>query len=250
VAERTRELREANERLHDLDRLKSDFVATMNHELRTPLNAVLGFTSLLLEGHSGPLNDTQREQLGHVGRAGRHLLALISDVLDLSRLDSGRMNLSPQDFDLAALVCEVAAQLQPAATAKGLALAQTLPPVLPLRADRRRVMQVLLNLAGNALKFTAAGEVRLFASEQAEGVAFGVEDTGVGIPAHRLSELFEPFRQLDEASSGAAEGTGLGLYLSRRLVEVMGGRIEVRSTVGVGSCFTVHLPAAPGDLAR
>ena len=251
MAERTHALSLANEQLRDLDRLKSEFLATMSHELRTPLNSVLGFTSLLLDGRS-PLTDEQRRQLGHVRAAGRHLLALINDVLDLSRLESGHMALTLAPVDVVELAREAVEQLRPAAQAKGLALHTRLPTSLSVLADRRRLLQVLLNLGSNAIKFTPSGEVRLFAEAgdaHDPQVRLGVEDTGIGIAPEHLDKLFKPFHQVDSSMSRQHEGTGLGLHLSQRLVGLMHGRIDVRSTPGAGSCFTVWLPAAPLDAA-
>ena len=246
VTERTRELSAANARLVELDALKSEFVATMSHELRTPLNAVLGFTSLLLSGKPGPLSAEQARQLGLVESSGQHLLTLINEVLDLSRIESGHMSLTSERFDLAELVREVVSQFQPAAAAKGIGLGTVAPGPIWLENDRRRTYQVLLNLAGNAIKFTPRGEVLLFAHDaDADGVEFGAQDTGIGIAADQLDQLFQPFHQIDSSLGRAHEGSGLGLHLSRRLVELMGGRIEVRSEAGRGSRFSVWLPSAP-----
>ena len=244
VTDRTRELTDANQRLRELDRLKSEFLATMSHELRTPLNAVLGFTSILLTGQPGPLTDEQRRQLGFVHGSGRHLLQLINDLLDLSRIESGRIELSSAEFDLVALVDEVCDQLQPTADAKGLAQRRELPPALAVSGDRRRVVQVVLNLVANALKFTDAGHVRIALGHDRDEWRLQVEDTGIGISADDLPQLFQPFRQVDGSLARRHEGTGLGLYLSRRLAELMGGRITVASTPGAGSCFTLALPLA------
>ncbi|MBT9489145.1 MAG: PAS domain S-box protein [Rubrivivax sp.] len=242
VAERTQELTDANLRLREADRLKSEFLATMSHELRTPLNAILGFSSLLLDERGEPLSKAQRQQLGHVKDAGHHLLALINDLLDLSRIESGRMELDTEALDVAALIQEVLALLKPAATAKGLALAADLPGTLPLTTDRRKLYQVLVNLVNNAIKFTPRGEVRVHAWRADGDLHVAVQDTGIGIPPEQLGALFQPFRQLDASLRRTHEGTGLGLYLSQRLMALLGGRIEVRSEPGSGSCFTAVLP--------
>jgi PAS domain S-box-containing protein len=242
VQERTRALTEANQRLREVDRLKSEFLATMSHELRTPLNSVLGFTSLLLGGQSGDLNAEQRRQLGFVQGSGEHLLHLINDLLDLSRIESGRFQLAEENFDLVALAHEVCAQLQPMAQAKSLALRQDLPPALPMRGDRRRCLQVLLNLVNNALKFTPEGEVILGARPAGDRVEIWVQDTGIGIAPQDQALLFQPFRQVDGSLGRSHEGTGLGLYLCRRLLELMGGQIGLDSTPGAGTRFTVRLP--------
>ena len=161
VAERTRELREANERLMELDRMKSQFLATMSHELRTPLNSILGFTSLMREGMAGPLTDEQRRQLGFVHGSGEHLLALINDLLDLSRIESGRMDVAAAPFDFAAVAAEVVINLKPLIAQKGLRLEFGMPGTLPMVGDRRKCYQVLLNLANNAVKFTEHGHLRI-----------------------------------------------------------------------------------------
>ncbi len=243
VAERTAELQQANERLRELDRLKSEFLATMSHELRTPLNAILGFSNLLREGRSGPLNAEQLRQLGFVHGAGEHLLALINDLLDLSRIESGRMELQREDFDLSEVLADVRQTLLPQVQAKGLLLRDdSVPGPLPMVGDRRKVYQVLLNLAHNAVKFTERGEVRLQAQALGDQMRITVTDTGVGIPSDQLSLLFEAFRQLDSRLNRSHEGTGLGLYFSRRLVGLMDGTISVESLAGQGSVFTVTLP--------
>ncbi|HSW05012.1 sensor histidine kinase [Aquabacterium sp.] len=243
VAERTAELTRANERLRELDRLKSEFLATMSHELRTPLNAILGFSGLLRNGRSGPLNPEQQRQLGLVQGAGTHLLALINDLLDLSQIESGRMALRREAFDLAEVLAEVCQTLQPAAQAKQLLLHDDIAPgALGMRGDRRKVYQVLLNLAHNGVKFTDHGEVVLRAHREGGEMRITVADTGIGIPFEQQPLLFEAFRQLDGSLSRRREGTGLGLYFSRRLVGLMGGSITVDSTPGRGSVFSVTLP--------
>jgi len=247
VAERTRELREANERLLELDRLKSEFLATMSHELRTPLNSILGFTSLMREGMSGPLNDEQRRQLGFVHSSGEHLLALINDLLDLSRIESGRMELAVAPFDFATVAAEVGHQLQPLAERKGLVLEIRVPHTLPMLGDRRKCYQVLLNLANNAVKFTERGTVRIEAQARAGRLHACVVDTGIGIRPEQLRLLFEAFRQLDGTPRRLYEGTGLGLHLSRKLLDLMAGDIDVDSTFGSGSRFRFSVPLALRD---
>jgi len=252
VAERTRELREANERLMELDRMKSQFLATMSHELRTPLNSILGFTSLMREGMAGPLTDEQRRQLGFVHGSGEHLLALINDLLDLSRIESGRMDVASEPFDFAAVAAEVGANLKLLITQKGLRLEFGMPGTLPMAGDRRKCYQVLLNLANNAVKFTEHGRVRIEA-EARDGWLHGcVSDTGIGIRPEQLKLLFEPFRQLDGSPRRLYEGTGLGLHLCRKLLDLMNGDIRVESQFGNGSrfCFSVPLDLAAAAKAR
>ncbi len=244
VEERTRELLQANQRLLELDRLKSQFLATMSHELRTPLNSILGFTTVLRQGLAGPLNEEQQRQLAFVQGSGQHLLELINDLLDVSRIESGRMEVVRAPFDFTSVADEAVAQLQPQAQGKGLDLLVQVPPSLPMLGDRRKVYQVLLNLAGNALKFSDHGEVRINARRSADGQRLEVEvsDTGIGIAAEHLGGLFEAFRQVDGSIGRLHEGTGLGLYLSRKLLHLMGGTIEVGSQPGIGSTFRFSLP--------
>ncbi|MFY9512451.1 MAG: ATP-binding protein, partial [Rubrivivax sp.] len=245
VLERTQALSDANQRLLELDRLKSQFLATMSHELRTPLNSILGFSGLLLNGRPGPLTAEQRRQIGFVQSSGQHLLALINDLLDLSRIEAGRMEVADEALDFSALAAEVLAQLQPLADAKGLALQLEVPPGLATRGDRRKLYQVLLNLVGNGIKFTATGSVRLQAGAEAGSLRLQVQDTGIGIAPEHLARVFDAFQQVDGALNRVHEGTGLGLYLCRKLVALMGGSIAVTSTPGRGSCFSVTLPLRP-----
>jgi PAS domain S-box-containing protein len=242
VAERTRELREANERLMELDRMKSQFLSTMSHELRTPLNSILGFTSLLREGMSGPLSDEQRRQLGFVHGSAEHLLALINDLLDLSRIESGRMDVAIAPFDFAAVAAEVGVNLKPLLAQKGLRLEFGMLGTLPMVGDRRKCYQVLLNLANNAVKFTQQGRVRIEASARDGLLHASVIDSGIGIRPDQLKLLFEAFRQLDGSSRRLYEGTGLGLHLCRKLLDLMSGHIQVESEFGAGSRFSFSVP--------
>ncbi|MCC6747097.1 MAG: PAS domain S-box protein [Deltaproteobacteria bacterium] len=248
LEERARELAAANERLTEVDRLKSQFLAMMSHELRTPMNSIIGFTGVLEQGLAGPLTGEQRKQLGIVRGAARHLLGLINDLLDLSRIESGKLVLSRERFELAAVVKEVQDVLRPAAEQKGLRFVVDLADAPPeLVGDRRRVYQVLLNLANNAVKFTQRGEVRIVGRAALEQVELAVEDTGIGIRADQLHLLFEAFRQLDSSARRVYEGTGLGLHLCRRLLEAMGGMIQVESEPGRGSRFVFTVPLRPSE---
>jgi protein-histidine pros-kinase len=241
--ERTLQLK--NEELERASRAKDHFLATMSHELRTPLNAILGFTGLMLMRLPGPLTETQERHLQHVQAGGRHLLSLINDLLDLAKIESGRVELAGEDLDVNIVVAEVAESLRPAAQAKGLALQTELPPVpTPVRTDRRALHQVVLNLAGNAVKFTVEGRVCLRVHPDAGGGHWqvDVEDTGIGIDAADQARLFQAFVQVGERLSRRTEGTGLGLHLSRKLAELMGGTLDLRSTPGEGSCFMLRLP--------
>ncbi len=248
VRERTRELTLANERLKELDRLKSNFLATMSHELRTPMNSIIGFTGILQQELTGPLNDEQKKQVGIVFNSARHLLTLINDLLDLSRIDAGRITIEAKPFDFAGVIREVADILAPMIDPQRIVLTTDAAATrLEMTGDRKRCLQVLLNLANNALKFTPRGEVRIFARIGNGRLVAGVSDTGIGIREEQKGMLFEAFRQLDDTARRAYEGTGLGLHLCRKLLDLMGGEIHFESEYGRGSTFTFSLPVQPGS---
>ena len=236
-------LRVAMEQAQAADRLKSAFLANMSHELRTPLNSIIGFTGILLQGLAGPLNPEQAKQLGMVQGSARHLLALINDVLDISKIEAGELKVSCEPFDLQASIARVAAMVQPLAEKKGLSLSVKLAPGLGQAvSDQRRVEQVLLNLLNNAIKFTEQGEVSLSTEPNGDCVHLRVADTGMGIKPDDLATLFQPFRQLDTGLARNHEGTGLGLAICRRLAQLLGGEILAESDWGKGSSFTFTLP--------
>jgi protein-histidine pros-kinase len=243
-----RALHEKNVELERASQAKDRFLATMSHELRTPLNAIIGFTGLLLMRLPGPLTADQEKQLGMVQSSAQHLLSLINDLLDLAKIDSGKVQMQFAPVPCQPLVEEVGATLRTAAEAKGLRLELRLPPdTLVVQTDRRAVQQVLLNLTNNAIKFTAAGSVALaVAPVEREGrrmVELSVTDTGVGISAADQAQLFQPFTQVGSAAGHwRAEGAGLGLHLSRKLAELLGGCIEMQSEPGHGSRFALLLP--------
>jgi PAS domain S-box-containing protein len=243
VDERTRELSDANTRLQELDRLKSAFLATMSHELRTPLNSIIGFSGILLQDLAGPLNAEQKKQLRMVSDSAEHLLALINDVLDLSKIEAGQLVIANEAFDLGPMLDKVARTVRPMAEAKHLVLEVAVAPeVVMVRADSRRVEQVLLNLLSNAIKFTEQGYVKITSSLQGNEVGINVMDTGIGIKHEDLDKLFRPFTQVETGLTRQYEGTGLGLSISKRLVTLMGGTIWVDSEPGKGSTFSFTLP--------
>ncbi|MDO8863109.1 ATP-binding protein [Haliea sp. E1-2-M8] len=254
VAERTSELASALVRAEAADRIKSAFLATMSHELRTPLNSIIGFTGIILQELAGPLNEEQHRQLKMVQGSARHLLELINDVLDLSKIEAGQLEVRAETFDLGESIDRVVASIAPLAEKKNLrVLVRADPPLPAMVGDRRRVEQILINLLNNAIKFTDSGEVSLVvepledyfspaAQERCSAVCMRVRDTGVGIRREDLSRLFLPFSQLDYGLTRQHEGTGLGLMICRRLVDLMGGEITARSEWTKGSEFTVVLP--------
>ena len=231
------------EAAQEASRAKSDFIATMSHELRTPLNAVLGHLQLLEMGLHGPVTDAQREAMGRIGGASRHLRGLIEEVLSFARLEAGRTEVRIAEVDVCALAEEVAAVIEPLAGDKALAFfIDRCPGDATLRTDADKVRQVLINLAGNAVKFTERGEVRISVQPRPGEVVLSVADTGPGITAADQARLFRPFEQLQSGFNRAHEGTGLGLYLSGRYAALIGGRIEVESDPGRGSVFSLVLP--------
>lgn len=243
LATRTRQLEVAKEQAEAADRVKSAFLATMSHELRTPLNSIIGFTGIMTKGLAGPLNDEQTKQLGMVQGSARHLLNLINDVLDISKIEAGQFEIESKPFRLEAAVDKAVKIVMPAALQKRLQVkTEVAPEIGEILGDQRRVEQVLLNLINNAVKFTNAGEVRVSCELNHETVITRVTDTGCGIKPENLSKLFEPFQQLDSGIARHHEGTGLGLAICRRLVELMGGRISVDSTWDKGSTFSFTLP--------
>jgi len=251
VRERTRQLEIINEdlikarnRAEEADQLKSAFLATMSHELRTPLNSIIGFTGIMLQGLAGPLNPEQEKQLGMVQNSARHLLALINDVLDISKIEAGELHISKEPVDVRKAVETVCTTLKKSAEDKGLVLdADIAPDTGIIIGDQRRIEQILINLINNAIKFTEQGYVRVKSLRKDNTVEITVSDTGIGIEEEEMQKLFKPFQQVDTGTTRKHEGTGLGLSICKKLVELHGGTISVTSTPGKGSIFTVHLPA-------
>lgn len=243
VKQRTAELEQANIHLQEMDRLKSVFLASMSHELRTPLNSIIGFTGIMLMGMSGELDDEQKKQLGMVKNNASHLLSLINDVLDISKIEAERIEFNLEEFRLVDAVNEVVEPLLPSSKSKELEIITDIPGNITLLHDRRRVKQIIMNLVSNAIKFTDRGSVKITANINGDGrLEIHVIDTGVGIKQGEISKLFQPFQQVGASFTKKYEGTGLGLYLSGKLISLMGGSISVKSEYERGSEFISTLP--------
>lgn len=258
VIERTEELKSALVRAEAADKIKSAFLATMSHEFRTPLNSIIGFTGIILQGLAGPLNAEQTKQLGMVRGSARHLLELINDVLDISKIEAGQLEVHAQPFDLFESMERMVASVKPMAEKKALELRMNVAPGLErMTSDRRRLEQILLNLLNNAIKFTERGSVTLTVEAaslasprgEVEAVSFHVRDTGMGIKQEDLGALFQPFHQIDSGLTRHHEGTGLGLAICRKLAALLGGDVTAASVWGTGSEFSLTLPLhTEGDL--
>jgi len=248
LAETNAELAMTNRELERANRLKSEFLASMSHELRTPLHTIIGFSELLSEELEGPLNEKQKRFVQHIHTDSLHLLELINDVLDISKIEADRLELRPETFDLTALVAESLASVRSLADAKSHKLETALNVPTALEADRLRIKQVLVNLLSNAIKFTPeGGSIRLEARVQESFVVVSVTDTGVGIPPEEHESIFDKFHQVGATTKGVREGTGLGLAITKRLVEQHGGSIWVQSQPQQGSTFLFTLPLGTAD---
>jgi signal transduction histidine kinase len=243
LSQRNRELEWQRRELERAYRLKSEFLASMSHELRTPINALLGYTALMRDRIYGDLNARQEEALARMQTASGHLLELVNDILDLAKIEAGKMPVHVEEVDLADLLREVSQAVEPLVSQKRLGYAADVPASLPvLRTDRTRVKQIVLNLLSNAVKFTHTGEVRVSARVVEAGVEVAVADTGIGIAPADLETIWDDFRQVDQSSTREYGGTGLGLSIVRKLLGLLGGSVRVESQAGKGSVFTVTLP--------
>ena len=247
-----KEIEEKSEQVRLASQHKSQFLANMSHELRTPLNAILGYTELIQDGVYGDAGEKIKGVVGRVQLNGKHLLGLINDVLDLSKIEAGQLKLAISDYSMKDLLQTVMTATEPLAAEKRLKFAVSAPADLPKgRGDDRRLAQVLLNLVGNAIKFTDSGEIRIAAGTEGNCFHIHVADTGPGIPRAEQARIFEEFHQVDNSATRKKGGTGLGLSITKRFVELHGGRIWVESAVGHGSTFHVVIPirCQDGDAA-
>lgn len=249
IVERTAELAAAMDKAQEADRLKSAFLATMSHELRTPLNSIIGFTGILKQELAGPLNNEQKKQLTMVMNSSRHLLLLINDVLDISKIEAGQLDLLYTEFELKDLVANSVRSITPAAEKKGLEIKVFLSSQVDhVYGDRLRLEQVLLNLLSNAVKFTDRGYIEIDCRPEGKYCSISVRDTGIGIAEESLKSLFRPFSQLDTGLTRKYEGSGLGLSICKKLIEMMSGSISVDSEPGKGSTFKVLFPISKEEL--
>ena len=243
LAAKNRELQARNEEVERANHLKSEFLSGMSHELRTPLHTIIGFTELLEEEIQGPLNDKQRRYMRHIHQDSQHLLALINDVLDLSKIESGQIELQREIFPVSDALEEAVASIRPRGEAKSIQIEIIVPDPMHVYADRLRFKQILYNLLSNAVKFTPqGGRVSVQVNRKKEFVEVSVLDTGVGIPASAHHSVFDKFYQVGQRQAGGIEGTGLGLAITRHLVEEHGGSIQLESEPGQGSRFTFSIP--------
>jgi signal transduction histidine kinase len=236
------ELEKANIQLQELDQLKSLFIASMSHELRTPLNSIIGFTGIILQGMTGEITEEQRKQLTMVKSSANHLLDLINDIIDMSKIEAGKVELSIEEFDLSTIVQEVKDSFRVAAAEKGIRLSLKTPKRLVIKSDERRTKQVLMNLVSNAIKFTDRGEIGIKVAKKGGMAEISVSDTGIGIREEDMDKLFRAFSQITNADRPTQEGTGLGLHLSKKIAGLLGGKIWAESEFGRGSVFTFALP--------
>jgi signal transduction histidine kinase len=243
LAEQNARLQWQSQEVERANRLKSEFLASMSHELRTPINALIGYSALLLDGVLGDVNPRQQDALGRGRAAAEHLLALINDILDLAKIEAGKMPLHLEPVSLRDVTLEVTQQIEPMVRKKQLDFVIDVAPDCPaIHSDRTKIKQVLLNLLSNAVKFTNRGGVSVEARRAPAGVRIDVIDTGIGIRPSDLQAIWEDFRQVDQSRTREFGGTGLGLSITRKLLERLGGSVTVQSVYGEGSTFSVYLP--------
>jgi len=243
LEQRGQELADTNVRLEEASQHKSQFLANMSHELRTPLNSIIGYTKLMMDGLEGDINEEQQKDLQTVYTNSKHLLELINSLLDLSRIEAGKIVVSYETFTISDLLSEVIPTMEQLAREKGLTLTYSVAPDIDsLYADKTKTSQVLINILGNAVKFTNEGNVELNVAETDNNFIFSVTDTGIGIKEEDLEIVFDSFKQVGPAQIAGYEGTGLGLAISKQFIEMQGGRIWAESELGKGSTFTFTLP--------
>jgi Amt family ammonium transporter len=245
-----RELAKARQQLHEADKLKTEFVATVSHELRTPLNAIIGFAKLLLKQQVGPLNQIQYTDISYIYDSAQHLLSLVNDILDLSKIEAGKIRLELEWLSVEEIIVGVMASTYILIDGKPIKLSEEIEPHLPkILVDRGRIRQVVINMLSNAAKFTDAGNITLrinkIIKNEQEFIRFSVQDSGIGIAEEDMAKVFEPFRQIDSSVARRAQGTGLGMPISDRLVALHGGKLWVESQVGQGSTFLFTIPVQP-----
>lgn len=242
LEEKTLSLKDANIKLKELDRLKSMFIASMSHELRTPLNSIIGFTGIILQGMSGEILEEQRKQLTMVKNSAKHLLALINDIIDVSKIEAGKIEPIIANFNLSGIMHEVKESFKIAAAEKGIELTLEIPESLVIKSDERRAKQVLMNLVSNAVKFTERGDIEIRLEKKDRSVEISVRDTGIGIKQEDMDKLFKPFSQIFVKGMPKQEGTGLGLYISKKIAGLLNCEISAASEFGKGSKFVFSLP--------
>ncbi|NJL59023.1 MAG: transporter substrate-binding domain-containing protein [Desulfobacteraceae bacterium] len=236
------ELEKANERLKELDHLKNMFIASVSHELRTPLNSIIGFTGIILKGMTGELNPKQKDQLSRVYSCANHLLGLITDVIDISKIEAGRIDVYPKQFRVIEIIQEAITSVQPQVQAKSLTIESDVPEDIIVNTDRKRFQQCILNYLSNAVKYSEKGTIKIVARDLGEQVEVRVSDTGIGISQADIQRLFEPFERIDSHLRVKAGGTGLGLYLTRKIAqELLKGDISVESELNKGSVFGITI---------
>ncbi|MEE9509068.1 MAG: MASE3 domain-containing protein, partial [Candidatus Bathyarchaeia archaeon] len=242
LSNRTEELYHANVRLKELGSIKNSFISSMSHELRTPLNSIIGFTGIMLQGMAGELTEEQRKQLTIVKKSGDHLLVLISDLIDVSRIEANQIKLDIKEFNFSDMMWELLDSFKVATDKKGLKLVLKMPETLMVESDERRMKQIIMNFVSNAVKFTDEGAIEIHVVEADEKVEVSVKDTGMGLKDEDMDMLFKQFSRIRVEGRTTVEGTGLGLYISKKMSDLLSGKIKVESEYGVGSKFTVIIP--------